>query len=111
MLKKLPGHRVLVRKDRLEEIDPTYKKAKAAGIEIPKEFREAKLEQNAVDRGTVVMIGPLCWTAPVGDGTAWCEIGDRIIFAKYSGSYLRGKDIGDDEEYMIINDEDVLGVL
>ena len=39
------GHRVLIRHDQLEDIDETFKAAKSAGIHIPKEFKEIRLEQ------------------------------------------------------------------
>ncbi len=103
----IKGPRVLVKQDKLEDKDPTFAKAAKAGIEIPQEFKEIRMEQNAIDEGVVVGVGQGCWQPPIGDGTPWCEIGDRVVFAKYAGSIRKeGKDT-----YMILNDEDILGVV
>ena len=106
MLSKVAEPRVLIKQDKLEEIDPAFASAAQIGIQLPKEFKELRLEQNAVDKGTVVSIGENCWQPPVGNGTPWCKVGDRVIFAKYSGSILDAE-----ERYIILNDEDILGVL
>lgn len=104
---KVKGPRVLVRQDKLEEIDPIFANAKRAGIAIAESSREKKLEQNAVDEGIVVDIGMRCWHEPVGDGTPWCQIGDRVVFARYGGSIRKeGNDI-----FILLNDEDILGVV
>ncbi len=103
----IKGPRVLVKQDKLEDKDPTFARAAAAGIELPPEAREVRMEQNAIDEGIVVGIGQNCWQPPVGDGEPWCQIGDRVVFAKYGGSIRKeGKEI-----YMILNDEDILGVI
>lgn len=104
---KVKGPRVLVRQDKLEEVDPMFAQAAKAGIELPKEFKELRMEQNAIDKGIVVAIGDLAFQSPVGDGNPWCLVGDRVIFAKYAGSILKEKD----EVYMILNDEDILGII
>ena len=101
------GPRVLVLQDKLDEKDPVFASAKRAGIEIAETSQEKKLEQNAVDEGTVVGLGMNCWAPPVGDGTPWCKLGDKVIFAKYGGSIRKeGDDI-----YLILNDEDIIGVV
>lgn len=104
---QIKGPRVLVLQDKLDEKDPVFASAKRAGIQIADHSKEKRLEQNAVDEGTVVDIGPNCWQAQVGDGTPWCKIGDRVVFAKYGGSIRKeGEDI-----YLILNDEDIIGVV
>lgn len=104
---KIKGPRVLVRQDKLEEKDPIYASAMKAGIQIADTSREKKLEQNAVDEGVVVDVGQNCWAPPVGDGTPWCQVGDRVYFAKYAGSIRKEGDT----IYMVLNDEDIIGVL
>lgn len=101
------GHRVLIRHDKLEDVDDTFRAAKAAGIEIPKEFKEIRLEQNAVDKGMVVSVGPTAWKD--FGGTAWCEVGDYIAFAKHAGKYI--EDPETKEEFVLLNDEDVVCVI
>lgn len=104
---KVSGPRVLVRQDRLEEKDPTFASAVRAGIVIHDSSREKKQEQNAVDEGTCVAVGLGCWQPPIGDGTPWCAVGDRVVFAKYGGSIRKeGDDI-----FILLNDEDILGVI
>lgn len=101
------GHRVLLVLDKLEETDETFKSAKLAGIEIPKEFREVRLEQNAVDRGVVVSIGSTAFKDFGGE--PWCAVGDYIAFARHSGKYIT--DPGTKEEFVLINDEDIVCVI
>lgn len=104
MLKPL-GPRVIVRPDKLEETDPVFKRAHAAGIEIPKDSQEAKREQQAVVKGTVVSIGSMAFHAPVGDGTPWVKEGDRVYYAKYAGKEI--VDPETDEKFLQLNDEDL----
>ena len=104
---RVKGPRVLVRQDRLEEVDAVFASAKRAGIAIADTSKEKRLEQNAVDEGIVVDIGTGCWNPPIGTGEPWCRIGDRVVFAKYAGSIRKeGEDI-----YILLNDEDILGVM
>ena len=104
---KIKGPRVLVKQDKLEETDPVFASAVKAGIQIAEHSREKKLEQNAIDEGVVIDIGSNCWAPPVGDGTPWCQIGDRVYFAKYAGSIRKEEN----EIYIVLNDEDIIGVL
>ena len=105
MLKPL-GPRVLIKQDRLEEIDPAYKAAKNAGIEIPREFQEVRREQDGVVIGTVVALGSMAFDPPVGTGVKWCEIGDRVYFAKYAGKVITDPETK--EEFVLLNDEDIV---
>jgi co-chaperonin GroES (HSP10) len=99
------GARLLVKQDVLEEVDPVFKQARSAGIALP-ETREKNIEQKAVATGTVVAIGALAWY-DWKDGAAWCSIGDRVLYAKYSGYPVVWKG----SEYIALNDEDVVAVL
>lgn len=101
------GHRILIRHDKLEDIDDTFKAAKQAGIHIPKEFKEVRLEQNAVDKGVVVGIGPTAWKDFGGE--PWCAVGDYIAFAKHAGKYI--EDPETKEEFVLLNDEDIVCVI
>jgi co-chaperonin GroES (HSP10) len=101
------GHRILIRHDKLEDVDDTFRAAKAAGIEIPKEFKEIRLEQNAVDKGIVVSIGPTAWQDFGKE--PWCAVGDYIAFAKHAGKYI--EDPETKEEFVLLNDEDIVCVI
>lgn len=77
------------------------------GIIIP--MGEAEKLHNAATEGTIIAVSPLAfsyekWPA----GYAPPKVGDRIVYSKYSGMKLKGKD-GD--EYIIANDKDVVAVL
>lgn len=100
MLKPL-GPRVVIRPDSFDEADPVYESAKRAGIVLQKDKRE----QQAVVKGTVVSIGSLAFHAPVGDGTPWVEVGDRVYYAKFAGKEI--VDPETKEELLLINDEDL----
>lgn len=103
---KVCGHRILLKPFTLEEVDETYKRAKAVGIEIP-ELEEKRREQNAIDKAIVISVGGTAWR-DFGN-TPWAEIGDLIIYPKYSGKWV--EDPADKQKYLILNDDDVLCVV
>lgn len=103
---KACGHRILIKLDKLEEVDEVFKSAKAAGIEIV-DGREKRLEQNAVDKGIVVQVGPTAFKDFGGE--PWCKVSDYIFFAKHAGKYVT--DPYTKEEFVLLNDEDVCLVI
>lgn len=103
---QIKGHRVLVKVFNLEEVDPTFKSAKAAGIVIA-ESDTISREKNAVDRGIVVQIGDTAYKD--FGGSPWCQIGDEVIFSRYAGKVLT--DPYTDEKYTALNDEDLICVI
>jgi co-chaperonin GroES (HSP10) len=94
------GHRIVVRPERLTDVDPVYKSANAAGIYLIDQAK--KTEQAAVDKGTVVSIGPTAFKDFGGE--AWCKVGDKVAFAKYGGKFV-------DDTTLILNDEDIVCVI
>ena len=86
--------RILVK--RLEE-----KEAKKGGIIIPDTAKEKPQEGEviAIGTGKVTEDGKL---QPMS-----VKVGDKILFGKYSGSEVKLND----EEYLIMREEDVLGIL
>jgi chaperonin GroES len=86
--------RILVK--RLEE-----KEAKKGSIIIPDTAKEKPQE------GEVVAVGPGKVTEDGKRQPMEVEVGDKILFGKYSGSEVK---LGD-EEYLIMREEDVLGIL
>lgn len=99
---KAPGYRLLVRPDEI-------KKKTESGILIEFAGNE-KLEKGARITGTVVDIGPECWEMhKYPNKTPWCKVGDTIFWAKYAGKQVVDPDTQID--YIIINDEDVCGVV
>ena len=88
------GDRLLV--ERAEE-----REAKKGGIIIPDTAKEKPQE------GTVVAVG----AGKVSDDGKTIPMnvkkGDRILFGKYSGSEIKV----DDNEYLIMREDDVLGII
>ena len=94
-MKFRPLHdRVVVR--RLESEERTK-----GGIIIPDTAKEKPQE------GEVVAVGPGKVTEDGKRQPMEVKVGDKILFGKYSGSEVK---LGD-EEYLIMREEDVLGIL
>jgi len=101
------GDRVLVKPEALE-------RKTAGGIVIPDQV----IDQHSLAQsiGYVVALGPDVWIDRVdfnseggrkghsGFSKAQAKIGDRIVYAKYAGLKVPGKD---EEDYRIIRDKDV----
>jgi len=100
------GKHILVKPHKLEDFDPVYQRAAKAGIAMP-ELKEKVMAQRAVERATVVAISPTAWKDWF-DGQPWCKVGDEVIFAKYGGHVIKEED---DEEFILLNDEDVLCII
>lgn len=90
------GHRVLVKPDPIEE-------KTSSGLIISYGDKEL-LHKRAMDRGTLVGVGPNAWKA-FDDGQAWANAGDKVYYAKHAGKILTDPDT--DEEYVLLNDEDI----
>jgi co-chaperonin GroES (HSP10) len=73
--------------------------------------KEKLLRRAAVEKGVVISVGSTCWDAFYYDKPTepWCKVGDYISFARYAGKAM--EDPADGEEYIVINDEDVVSVL
>lgn len=79
------------------------------GIILPDEHKDR--EQFAQMQGTLVAISPLAFT--YADKTDWGEAakpkpGDKVLFAKFAGAAVKGKDGND---YRLVNDKDIAAVL
>jgi co-chaperonin GroES (HSP10) len=99
------GHRVLL-KPHFEEEVIGEGALKGFKVDVGETF---KREKAATVVGEVVGIGPMAWRAFDGDDPEWkpwAEIGDIVYFAKYGGKFITI----DDEDYIIINDQDVQAV-
>ena len=90
------GYRVLVKPD---PIDKTTK----GGIYIPPASRDDY--GRAQTLGVLIALGEHAWDK---FPTPWAKVGDRVLFAKYGGLHLRGKDGAD---YRMLNDEQVTAVV
>lgn len=87
---------VLVRPKKIDE-------RTAGGIFIPDEARER--QQVAGIEGEIVAVSETAFTFETGAPRA--EPGDHVVFAKFAGMRVKGKD---GEEYLIVKDKDVAAV-
>ena len=86
--------RILIKRVEEEEV-------KRGGIIIPDTAKEKPQE------GKVIAVGTGRVTEEGKKIPLDVKAGDRILFGKYSGSEVKI----DDEEYLILKEEDVLGIL
>lgn len=96
--------RVLVKKDSAEE--------KVGSILLPPS--EVDKKKFAMTKATVIAVGQMAWAEPKYDAQQWGmafdapEAGSRVRIGKYTGDNFTGDD---GEEYTIINDADVIGLI
>lgn len=104
---KAVGHRLVIKPFSLTEHDPVYASAAAVGIKLLDQ--DARREQTAVDRGTVLEIGPTAFTAlnPPGKDVPWCKVGDLIGYTRHAGKFIT---LDDESHVLVINDEDVVNI-
>lgn len=91
------GHRVLVLPNQVEE-------KTESGIILG---TGSQLDREALAQmyGVVVAMGSTCYA---DQPEAWCSVGDRVSFGKYSGLIYTGVD---GKKYRMINDLDVVGTV
>lgn len=97
---------LVIKPDKLSDVDPVYAAAKRAGIELVKN-EDTKREQASVDKGTVLYVGADAFKAFGGE--TWCSVGDYIAYARYAGKYITDPETN--EDVLVINDEDVIAVI
>ena len=66
---------------------------------------DRKLEQAAQVRGYVHSVGERCWEGM----EPYAKVGDYVLYSKYAGKVV--EDPETHEQYVIINDEDLLAVI
>lgn len=78
------------------------------GIIIPDETKER--DQFAQMKGTLVAVSPHAFTYEdwKGNESSKPKPGDTVLFAKYAGAVVDGKD---GKKYRIVNDKDVCAVI
>lgn len=91
------GQRVLIRPDRLKE---TMGESRFI---VPDHILEQ--HDQAAQTATLVAVGDDAWT---DYAQPFAQIGQRIMFAKFSGLNVPGKD---GEEYRVINDTDITATI
>lgn len=90
-------------------IAPKTVEDKIGSIIIPDQTKER--DQFAQMEGTLVAVSPLAFSYAKqeewGNGKP-PDIGDRVLFAKYAGAVVKGRD---GKDYRLVNDKDVAAVL
>jgi co-chaperonin GroES (HSP10) len=103
---KAVGHRLVIKPYSIAQHDPIFAAAEAAGIKLL--AQEARREQVAVDKGTVLEVGPSAFIAlNPPDFPPWCKVGDVIGYTRNAGKYIK---IDEDNHVLVINDEDVVNI-
>jgi len=106
------GHRIVVRRDTVEETTE-------GGIIIAATESAKKLEAASCQTGVVVAVGPQAWHAfrtldengKEHSGQPWAEPGDYVLYSKYSGRNIDDPFSPEERDLMILNDEDVLCII
>ena len=88
------GNRVLVERIELEEV-------RKGGIIIPDTVKEKPLE------GKVVAVGPGAFDDKGTRRKPEVKEGNRVLFGKYAGTEVTI----DDAEYLIMGEDDILGII
>lgn len=91
------GHRILILPEQIET-------KTSSGIIVTSAATE-KMEEMAQTFGVVIAMGETCYN---DQPSAWCKVGDRVSFAKYSGLLNTGKD---EKKYRIVNDLDIVSIV
>ena len=109
MKPKVCGYRVLIRPEKIEEVSK-------GGIVIHASEYQKKREQAGNYTGTVVAVGESAWydyTHKNGKRIFenWAKIGDRVLYTKYGGRHVEIPSPDGKEDYVVVNDGDVLLVL
>ena len=92
----MKGYRLLVKP---KEIETTS----VGGIVL---VLDEKLEASGQQIGTVINVGDDCWSEYE---IPWCKVGDQVLYAKFSGRFVYDPETK--EEFMVMNDTDVMGVI
>jgi chaperonin GroES len=92
--------KVLILQDKVEQ-------KSAGGIIIPDEAHER--DQYAAMTGVIIAVSPLAFTYEHWpEGARKPSVGDHVVFAKYAGATVKGRD---GVEYRLVNDRDICAVM
>lgn len=96
------GHKLLIKPEKVTGDEEEIKSE--GGIIIATEETSIKAEQNKIDKGEIISLGPNCWKA-FDSGEPWAKVGDIIYYARFGGTYVEHPETG--EDFILLNDEDV----
>ena len=109
MIKAVCGHRVLIKREKIEEVSE-------GGIVIHASEKEKRREEAGICVGEIVAVGETAWydyTHKFGEkvGEKWADVGDRVLFTKYGGRHVELPGEKKEDDYVVVNDGDVLAIL
>lgn len=92
-------------------IFPKPVESKIGSILLPDMTKDS--EKYATVEGSIVAVSPLAFTYARQDewdeaGATKPRAGDRVIYAKYAGVRVKGKD---GQEYLLVNDKDIVATV
>ena len=110
------GHKLLIRPDQVAGAEKLHNKEEdmevvsEGGIVLStgdQAETDIKTNQNKIDIGTIVSLGPDCWKAFGKDfeGKPWAKVNDKIYYARFGGTIVNNPIDG--EDYILLSDEDV----
>lgn len=107
------GHRVIVQRDPTED---TYGDS---GIIVTVSKDAEKLEAANMQIGVIVAVGPDAWKAfrimddqgKEHNGKKWANVGDYVLYSRYSGRNINDPFTPEEEDLMIMLDEDILAII
>lgn len=99
-------HRLVVKPFDVTEHDEVFAAAKKSGLVFATD-KQLIREQEAVDRGTVVALGPTVFR-DFGSANP-LVIGDEIVYARHGGKRVEDPDTK--EVLLVLNDEDVVAII
>lgn len=79
---------------------------KVSSLVMPEQVKER--DQFAQMEGTLIAVSPIAFTYDDWKTGEPPKVGDRVLFAKYAGTKVTGKN---GVEYRLINDKDIAAVL
>jgi chaperonin GroES len=91
------GNRVLIRRSKVQ----TTK----GGILLPDTAQEKPKE------GEVIAVGPGALTDKGNRELLSVKVGDRVLFSSYAGTEVKGVQGTDNEELLIMEESDIVGIL
>lgn len=97
------GFGVLVLPDPLED---NLNQEEDSIIVIPDTVKDSQRIETTI--GVVLAYGKCAWRDLV-KGEPWCNVGDRILFAKHGGKIFQDPETNEDR--ILIQDRDVLGIM
>lgn len=94
------GNKVIILPDK-GKLNEHGEEVSEAGI-VTRTANQVTDYRDQTTTGVVVGFGPAAWLDDALGGKPWVEIGDHVVYAKYSGKEFKDED---GTEYVCVNDD------